>query len=48
MLYTHSLIYALLGVIKDRGVLAPLTPEITKPIIEALEKEGIGMVEAIL
>lgn len=30
------------------GVLAPMTNEINEPIIELLEKEGIGMVEKIL
>ncbi|KAG9288213.1 hypothetical protein G9A89_020519 [Geosiphon pyriformis] len=33
------------GVIKQKGVLAPYTPEINNPIIEALEKEGIIVLE---
>ncbi|KAJ3129820.1 hypothetical protein HK098_008054 [Nowakowskiella sp. JEL0407] len=36
------------GKIKERGVLAPLTAEIVYPLIEAIEAEGIKMVEEIL
>ncbi|RKP24999.1 Saccharopine dehydrogenase [Syncephalis pseudoplumigaleata] len=36
------------GVLKQTGILAPMSSEINNPIIELLEKEGIGMVEAIL
>ncbi|KAI8142359.1 saccharopine dehydrogenase [Fennellomyces sp. T-0311] len=36
------------GKITQKGVLAPMTPEINDPIIELLEKENIGMVEKIL
>ncbi|RKP09877.1 Saccharopine dehydrogenase [Thamnocephalis sphaerospora] len=36
------------GVLNKKGVIAPMTTDINNPIIEALEKEGIGMVEAIL
>jgi saccharopine dehydrogenase-like NADP-dependent oxidoreductase len=34
------------GVINTPGVLAPYTKELCDPIIELLEKEGLGMVEA--
>lgn len=34
------------GKITERGVLAPMTWSLCAPIIEALEKEGIKMVEA--
>ncbi|KAJ3253278.1 hypothetical protein HK103_000772 [Boothiomyces macroporosus] len=36
------------GKIKEKGVLAPMTLELCQPIIEALEKEGITMVEAVI
>ena len=36
------------GKISERGVLAPMTPELVYPLIEALEAEGIAMVDAIL
>lgn len=36
------------GKITQKGVLAPMTPEINDPIIELVEKEGIGMVDRIL
>ncbi|KAK9766504.1 saccharopine dehydrogenase (NADP+, L-glutamate-forming) [Basidiobolus ranarum] len=36
------------GVLTETGVLAPMTPEINNPIMEALEKEGIQVIEAIL
>ncbi|KAI8388865.1 saccharopine dehydrogenase [Radiomyces spectabilis] len=36
------------GKITQTGVIAPMTSEINEPIIELLEKEGIGMVEKIL
>ncbi|ORY00125.1 saccharopine dehydrogenase [Basidiobolus meristosporus CBS 931.73] len=36
------------GVLKEKGVIAPMTPEINNPIMEALEKEGIQVIEAIL
>ncbi|KAI9031949.1 saccharopine dehydrogenase [Phycomyces nitens] len=36
------------GKITKTGVLAPMSAEINDPIIELLEKEGMGMVEAIL
>ncbi|KAI9598555.1 Saccharopine dehydrogenase [Syncephalis fuscata] len=36
------------GVLKETGILAPMSSKINDPIIELLEKEGIGMVEAIL
>ncbi|CAJ0629275.1 5022_t:CDS:10 [Entrophospora sp. SA101] len=36
------------GIIKKPGVLAPYTPEINNPIIEALEKEGIKVIEETL
>ena len=36
------------GKIKERGVLAPMTPELVYPLIEALEAEGIKMVDEIL
>ncbi|KAF7727763.1 hypothetical protein EC973_007222 [Apophysomyces ossiformis] len=35
------------GKLTQKGVLAPMSAEINDPIIELLEKEGIGMVEAI-
>ncbi|CCA77802.1 probable chimeric spermidine synthase/saccharopine reductase [Serendipita indica DSM 11827] len=34
------------GVINQTGVLAPYTKELCDPLIELLEKEGLGMVEA--
>ncbi|KAG8830773.1 hypothetical protein FRC17_004268 [Serendipita sp. 399] len=36
------------GVISQPGVLAPYTKELCDPLIELLEKEGLGMVEARL
>ncbi|CAG8460029.1 9514_t:CDS:10 [Diversispora eburnea] len=33
------------GIINEKGVLAPYTPEINNPIIKALEKEGIKVIE---
>ena len=36
------------GKIKERGVLAPMTPSIVYTLIEALEAEGIKMVDEIL
>ncbi|KAI8976457.1 saccharopine dehydrogenase [Pilobolus umbonatus] len=36
------------GKLTAKGVLAPMTSEINNPIMELLEKEGIGMVERIL
>lgn len=36
------------GKLTAKGVVAPMTTDITEPIIELLEKEGIGMVERIL
>lgn len=36
------------GVIAKKGVLAPYTRDIVDPIMEALEKEGITMVEKVL
>ncbi|KAG0747083.1 hypothetical protein G6F57_006057 [Rhizopus arrhizus] len=36
------------GKLTATGVLAPMSSEINEPIIELLEKEGIGMVEKIL
>lgn len=36
------------GIIKERGVFGPLSPAINDPIIEALEKEGIKMIDEIL
>ena len=36
------------GVITERGVLAPMNMKLCQPILSALEKEGIFMVEAIV
>lgn len=36
------------GKITQKGVIAPMSPDINNPIMELLEKEGIGMVEKIL
>lgn len=36
------------GKLTQKGVIAPMSPEINDPIIELLEKEGITMVEKIL
>ncbi|KAH6570512.1 hypothetical protein BASA50_010655 [Batrachochytrium salamandrivorans] len=36
------------GVITQKGVLAPMTPELVYPIMDALKKEGIFMVEETL
>lgn len=36
------------GVIKKPGVLAPYTRDIVDPLLAAVEKEGIGMKEAIV
>lgn len=36
------------GVIKERGVLAPMTPELVYPIIKELESLGISMTDEIL
>jgi len=36
------------GKITKTGVFAPMSPEINNPVMELLEKEGIGMVERIL
>ncbi|KAL7745964.1 saccharopine dehydrogenase (NADP+, L-glutamate-forming) [Sorochytrium milnesiophthora] len=35
------------GVITEKGVLAPMQPHIVNPLMEALEKEGITMVEEV-
>ena len=36
------------GIIKERGVLAPMTPELVYPIIVELESLGISMKDEIL
>ena len=36
------------GVISKRGILAPYTTDIVDPLIEAVEKEGITMVEKVV
>lgn len=36
------------GVLSTPGVLAPYTKEICDPLREALEQEGLGMVERVL
>jgi saccharopine dehydrogenase (NADP+, L-glutamate forming) len=36
------------GKITQKGVLAPMTPELCDPILKALEEQGIFMVEAIV
>ncbi|KAJ3278632.1 hypothetical protein HDU79_001392, partial [Rhizoclosmatium sp. JEL0117] len=36
------------GILKRRGVIAPMDAEINNPILEALEKEGIFMVDEII
>lgn len=40
--------FVLDGVISTPGVLAPYTKELCDPLREALEQEGIGMVEKVL
>jgi len=37
-----------LGVLNQKGVVAPYSEDVNKPIMEALEKEGIKCVEEIL
>ncbi len=46
--YTNYLIAYFSGVITRKGVYAPLTPDVYEPIIELLEKEGIGCKEEIV
>jgi saccharopine dehydrogenase-like NADP-dependent oxidoreductase len=36
------------GVLNQRGVIAPMSMDICRPLIDALEKEGIKMHEEIL
>jgi saccharopine dehydrogenase (NADP+, L-glutamate forming) len=36
------------GKLNKRGVIAPMTMDICQPLIDALEKEGITMVEEVL
>jgi len=36
------------GVLSKKGVIAPMSEEINNPLIDALKKEGIEMVEEIL
>ena len=38
----------LAGVITRKGVLAPLSADLYQPIIELLEKEGLGCKEEVL
>ena len=42
------LIFDVIGVISRRGVLAPMDMELVSPLLEALEKEGIRMVDEII